>query len=139
MAAEERRLATLRQGAEREQPWPDWLIQYGLNRRNIDSLHRGDCWAAAQSGRCRPLTREQALDALRDVPACTHCQPDTELRFLERRQPRPPGVRRAPLGAGLREGRDWCTCRLVQWPPARPADGLRRTGPEARTQAFGAR
>ncbi|MGW5658435.1 DUF6233 domain-containing protein [Streptomyces humi] len=84
IAVEERKAAALRRAAERDRQRPDWVVQYGLNRRNIDWLHRGDCWAAAKSGRCRPVTREQALDALRhDVPACTHCQPDTELGVLE--------------------------------------------------------
>ncbi|MEU0168361.1 DUF6233 domain-containing protein [Streptomyces iakyrus] len=33
----------------------------------------GECWAAAQSGRCRPATRRQALEALhQQVPACIH-------------------------------------------------------------------
>ncbi|WP_257016597.1 DUF6233 domain-containing protein [Streptomyces sp. Ag82_O1-15] len=42
----------------------------------------GDCWAAAKSGRCRSVTREQAVDALRhQVLACTHCRPDTALGF----------------------------------------------------------
>ncbi|MEV5149812.1 DUF6233 domain-containing protein [Streptomyces sp. NPDC052727] len=61
-----------------------WLIQYGLNRMNVDFVHTGECWAAAKSGRCRPVSREQALDALRQsVPPCTHCRPDTELGLLD--------------------------------------------------------
>ncbi|MFE5754602.1 hypothetical protein ACFQ7M_35740 [Streptomyces massasporeus] len=28
-------------------------------------LDAGDCWAAAKSGRCRPATRQQAIEALR--------------------------------------------------------------------------
>ncbi|WP_046730674.1 DUF6233 domain-containing protein [Streptomyces humi] len=84
IAAEERKAAALRHAAERDRWRPDWLVQYGLNRRDIGWLHRGDCWAAAKSGRCRPVTREQALDALRhDVPACAHCQPAAELGFLD--------------------------------------------------------
>ncbi|WP_308461187.1 DUF6233 domain-containing protein [Streptomyces sp. Ru62] len=58
----------------------DWLIQYGLNRDNVDAVHVGGCWAAKKSGRSRAATREQALDALRNrVPPCVHCQPDTAL------------------------------------------------------------
>ncbi|WTO41185.1 DUF6233 domain-containing protein [Streptomyces achromogenes] len=38
---------------------------------------------AARSGRCRPATRQQALNALRHVPACVHCRPDTALGLLE--------------------------------------------------------
>ncbi|MET7722934.1 DUF6233 domain-containing protein [Streptomyces mirabilis] len=81
--AEERRRDAARQHAEeREQQRPEWLVQYGLNRRNVESVHMGDCWVAAKSGRCRPVTREQAVDALRhQVPACTHCRPDTALGF----------------------------------------------------------
>ena len=77
IADEERREAERRQGEQRRSPTPGYLIQYGLNRANIDAVHEGDCWAAKQSGRCRPATREQALDALRrHVPPCVHCQPD---------------------------------------------------------------
>ncbi|MGW2426041.1 DUF6233 domain-containing protein [Streptomyces sp. NPDC001709] len=62
----------------------DWLIQYGLNRTNVDAVHMGDCWAAKKSGRCRPATREQAMEALRQqVPACPHCRPDTDLGILD--------------------------------------------------------
>ncbi|MFD9099050.1 DUF6233 domain-containing protein [Streptomyces collinus] len=51
---------------------------------NIDAVHTGDWWAAAKSGRCRPATREQALDALRrQTPACVHCRPDTALGILD--------------------------------------------------------
>ncbi|MFJ9830825.1 DUF6233 domain-containing protein [Streptomyces sp. NPDC101169] len=60
------------------------MIQYGLNRRNLDAVHVGGCWAARKSGRCRPATREQAVDALRQqVPACPHCRPDTALGLLD--------------------------------------------------------
>ncbi|MFF4551104.1 DUF6233 domain-containing protein [Streptomyces sp. NPDC001435] len=39
---------------------------------------------AAKSGRCRPATRQQALDALRrQVPSCIHCRPDTALGILD--------------------------------------------------------
>ncbi|MFD5570399.1 DUF6233 domain-containing protein [Streptomyces cadmiisoli] len=84
IADEERREAERRRGEEMRPPPPDWLLQYGLNHRHVDSVHCGDCWAAAKSGRCRPATREQALEALRhQVPACTHCRPDTVLGVLE--------------------------------------------------------
>ncbi|MGW2098723.1 DUF6233 domain-containing protein [Streptomyces olivaceoviridis] len=80
IAEEERREAERRQG-ERMRPAPaDWLVQYGLNRDNVDAVHVGGCWAAKKSGRCRPATREQALDALRNgVSPCVHCRPDTAL------------------------------------------------------------
>ncbi|MFF5475433.1 DUF6233 domain-containing protein [Streptomyces achromogenes] len=46
--------------------------------------HTGDCWAAARIGRCRPATRQQALNALlKHVPACVHCRPDTALGILD--------------------------------------------------------
>ncbi|MEV6833520.1 DUF6233 domain-containing protein [Streptomyces sp. NPDC051133] len=77
IADEERRQRERQQGEDRRPPAPEWLIQYGLNRDNVDAVHRGDCWAAKKSGRCRPATREQALDALRQhVPSCMHCRPD---------------------------------------------------------------
>ncbi|MFJ3311131.1 DUF6233 domain-containing protein [Streptomyces sp. NPDC086549] len=58
------------------------MVQYGLNRRNLDSVHVGDCWAAKKSGRCRPVSREQAVEALQNhVSPCVHCRPDTVLGF----------------------------------------------------------
>ncbi|WP_420709339.1 DUF6233 domain-containing protein [Streptomyces sp. NRRL B-3648] len=37
-----------------------------------------------QSGRCRPATREQALEALRrQVPPCVRCRPGTALGIGE--------------------------------------------------------
>ncbi|MDQ1018838.1 DUF6233 domain-containing protein [Streptomyces afghaniensis] len=80
IADEERREAERRR-AEEVRPSPsDWLIQYGLNRNNIDAVHAGDCWAARRSGRCRPASREQALEALaHHVKACEFCRPDTAL------------------------------------------------------------
>ncbi|MGW1807208.1 DUF6233 domain-containing protein [Streptomyces sp. NPDC002078] len=80
IADEERHEAEKRQGEERRPPAPEWLIQYGLNRANVDGVHRGGCWAARKSGRCRPATREQALEALRgQVRPCVHCRPNDEL------------------------------------------------------------
>ncbi|MEV7081911.1 DUF6233 domain-containing protein [Streptomyces sp. NPDC093516] len=36
------------------------------------------------AGRCRPVTRLQAIEALRQqVPACVHCRPDTALGILD--------------------------------------------------------
>ncbi|MEU7560245.1 DUF6233 domain-containing protein [Streptomyces eurythermus] len=53
-------------------------------RPTVNAVHTGDCWAAAKSGRCRPATRQQALNALLEhVPACVHCRPDTALGLLE--------------------------------------------------------
>ncbi|MEV6738644.1 DUF6233 domain-containing protein [Streptomyces sp. NPDC051104] len=84
IAEEQRREEARRRAEEMRPPPPEWLVQYGLNRQNLDAVHVGGCWVAAKSGRCRPATRAQVLDALRQqVPACTHCRPDTALGFLE--------------------------------------------------------
>lgn len=84
IAAEERREVQRRQSEERRPPPPEWQIQYGLNRANVDAVHTGDCWAATKSGRCRPATRQQAIDALRrQVSPCIHCRPDTALGILD--------------------------------------------------------
>lgn len=84
IAQEERREAERRYAEEHRPAPPEWLVQYGLNRRNVDAVHCGDCWAAGKSGRCRPVAREVVVDALRQgVPACVHCRPDTALGFLE--------------------------------------------------------
>ncbi|MFE7986645.1 DUF6233 domain-containing protein [Streptomyces cellulosae] len=38
----------------------------------------------AGEGRCRPVTRQQAIEALRQqVPACVRCRPDTALGILD--------------------------------------------------------
>jgi hypothetical protein len=84
IAVEERREAERRQGEEMRPAPPEWLIQHGLNRTNLDAVHTGECWAAAKSGRCRPAIRQQAVEALRQqVPACVHCRPDTALGILD--------------------------------------------------------
>jgi hypothetical protein len=83
IAQEERREAERRTGEERRPPPPEWLIQRGLNRKNIDAVHVGDCWMAKKSGRCEAASREQVLDALaHHVEACTYCRPDTALGLL---------------------------------------------------------
>ncbi|MGW7384474.1 DUF6233 domain-containing protein [Streptomyces sp. NPDC054794] len=44
----------------------------------MEAVHGGDCWAAKKSGRCRPASREQAVEAIRrQVPACPHCPGQT--------------------------------------------------------------
>ncbi|MFE9906434.1 DUF6233 domain-containing protein [Streptomyces achromogenes] len=84
IAEERRREAERCRGKSSRPPGPDWLIQHGLNRVNVDFVHVGDCWAAKKSGRCKPVSRAQALDALRQlVPACPHCRPDTELGLID--------------------------------------------------------
>ncbi|MEZ7005025.1 DUF6233 domain-containing protein [Streptomyces sp. AD55] len=84
IADEERREAERQRGEAMRPAAPEWLLQQGLNRSNVNAVHAGDCWAAAKSGRCRPVSRGQAVEALRhEVPACVHCRPDTALGLLE--------------------------------------------------------
>ncbi|MFG2357424.1 DUF6233 domain-containing protein [Streptomyces sp. NPDC048521] len=55
------------------------MNQYG-STGPIDAVHPGDCRAAKKSGRRRPATLQQALEALRrQVPSCMHCRSDTAL------------------------------------------------------------
>ncbi|MGA5051973.1 DUF6233 domain-containing protein [Streptomyces cellulosae] len=55
-----------------------------MNRRDIDAVHVGDCWAAAKSGRCRSASCQQAVEALQQgVPACVYCWPDPALGLLD--------------------------------------------------------
>ncbi|MBU6531771.1 DUF6233 domain-containing protein [Streptomyces sp. NPDC048405] len=84
IATEERREAERRRHTEGGAPPPEWLLQHGLNPKNIDAVHTGDCWTVEGSERCRPVSREQAMEAIRhQVPACTFCRPDTALGLLE--------------------------------------------------------
>ncbi|MFB6961859.1 DUF6233 domain-containing protein [Streptomyces sp. NPDC056309] len=84
IAEEQRQEAERRRGEESQPTPPEWLVEHGLNRRNLVAVHLGDCWVVRKSGRCVPVSRGQALDALRQqVPACLHCRPDTQLGFLE--------------------------------------------------------
>ncbi|MGA5899453.1 DUF6233 domain-containing protein [Streptomyces venetus] len=81
---EQRREAERRRGEEMRPAPPEWLIERGLDKRNLVAVHTGDCWKVTKSGRCVDASRAQALDALRrQVPACTYCRPDTALGFLE--------------------------------------------------------
>ncbi|ELS55837.1 DUF6233 domain-containing protein [Streptomyces viridochromogenes] len=80
IADEERREAERRRGEERRPPPPEWLIERGLNPKNIVAVHTGDCWGLGD--RCRPVSRSQALEALEHgVPACRLCRPDTALGY----------------------------------------------------------
>ncbi|MET9444126.1 DUF6233 domain-containing protein [Streptomyces sp. NPDC006610] len=84
IAAGKRRETERRRGEDMSPPPAEWRLQHGLNKRNADSVHRGDCWAATNSGRCRPVSRDQAMQALRhQVPTCIHCRPDTALGILD--------------------------------------------------------
>ncbi|MER5916324.1 DUF6233 domain-containing protein [Streptomyces sp. NPDC001982] len=65
-------------------PPPEWLIERGLQKMNLVAVHTGGCWTVHKSSRCVGASQAQALDALRQqVPACTHCRPDTALGLLE--------------------------------------------------------
>ncbi|MGP2439616.1 DUF6233 domain-containing protein [Streptomyces sp. JW3] len=73
-AKEERRDAERRRGEKMRQPPPEWLLQHGLNPKNIDAVHTGDRWAVAGSDRCRPDTALGLLEwpsrgLLPDLPA----------------------------------------------------------------------
>ncbi|MER7309033.1 DUF6233 domain-containing protein [Streptomyces griseoluteus] len=44
----------------------------------------GDCPIPCRSRRSRGITRQQAVDALREqAPACSQCRPDTTLGVLD--------------------------------------------------------
>lgn len=82
IADEERREAERRRAEETRPPAPEWLIERGLDRNTLLAVHTGDCWDPGK--RCAPITREQAVDALRNqVAACSKCRPDTALKMLE--------------------------------------------------------
>jgi hypothetical protein len=82
IAAIEQQEAERRRGEQARPPAPDWTIEQGLNGRAAVYVHTGGCHMAGK--RSRPASREQALQALADgVDACTHCRPDSGLRFLD--------------------------------------------------------
>jgi hypothetical protein len=84
IAQEEAREVRQQQADEMRPPPPEWVVERGLQKSNMVAVHLGDCWTVKKSTRCVGVTRDQAIDALRrQVPACTHCRPDTELGFLE--------------------------------------------------------
>lgn len=80
--AEVRRDAARAHAAE-HRPAPEWLVERGLDKSDAIYVHVGHCWSAAQSTRTQAITRDQALQALRRIPACPHCRPDTELGVLD--------------------------------------------------------
>ncbi|WP_060886648.1 DUF6233 domain-containing protein [Streptomyces caniscabiei] len=81
---EGRRQAERRLGEQAQPAPPDWLVQYGLNRTDVDAVHTGHCRAAAKSGRCHSATRQQAIDGpAPQVPPCIRCRPDTALGILD--------------------------------------------------------
>ncbi|MGW9025835.1 DUF6233 domain-containing protein [Streptomyces sp. NPDC055722] len=84
IAQEERRVVARRRAEEMRPSAPEWLIERGLQKTNLVAVHAGDCWTVRKSSRCVGISQAQALDALRQqVPACTHCRPDSALGLLE--------------------------------------------------------
>ncbi|MFJ2719721.1 DUF6233 domain-containing protein [Streptomyces sp. NPDC087437] len=81
---EECQAAERRRGEESWTTPPEWLVEHRLSRRNVVAVPAGDCWTIRKSGRCVPVSRPQALEALRQqIRACAQCRPDTLLGFLE--------------------------------------------------------
>ncbi|MET7956302.1 DUF6233 domain-containing protein [Streptomyces sp. NPDC005317] len=82
IAAAEQQEKERQQGKERRPPPPDWVLELGIGVGAPPSeIHVGDCYTIGR--RNRPITREQALEALGEgVRACVHCRPDTELGVL---------------------------------------------------------
>ncbi len=84
ITAEQQREAERQRAAAARPPAAEWLVERALDKRDATYVHTGECWAAEKSSRCRPLTREQALQALTDgVAPCPTCRPDTELGLLD--------------------------------------------------------
>ncbi|MEU7962390.1 DUF6233 domain-containing protein [Streptomyces sp. NPDC049097] len=84
IAQEQEREMRQQQADEMRPPPPEWVVERGLQKTNLVAVHTGDCWTVRKSSRCIGVSRAQAIDALRrQVPACTHCRPDTELGILE--------------------------------------------------------
>ncbi|MGV9967631.1 DUF6233 domain-containing protein [Streptomyces olivaceus] len=72
------RPATRRTPAPRPWPPPGHRLH-----ENIDAVHTGDCWTVAGSDRCRPVSRDQVVEAMRhQVSACSFWRPETALGLL---------------------------------------------------------
>ncbi|MEU5769732.1 DUF6233 domain-containing protein [Streptomyces asoensis] len=83
IAREEQRKQQQRRGAKARPPQPDWLIERGLARESPpDMVHADGCHMAGK--RSRGIGRSDALRRLaQGIPACTHCRPDSRLRYPE--------------------------------------------------------
>jgi hypothetical protein len=79
IAAAEQREAEVEQGRQRRPPEPDWLIERGLDGHTPPvAVHVGGCHMAGK--RSVGVTEDDARRALAaQVPACTHCSPDSAL------------------------------------------------------------
>ncbi|MER6521846.1 DUF6233 domain-containing protein [Streptomyces sp. NPDC001553] len=70
--------------ARHRPPVVEWVIEYGIDAAGRSILvHTGDC--PLVSGRSRPATRAQAVEALRDsmAHACAICRVDSALGLLD--------------------------------------------------------
>ena len=84
IAQEQERETRQQQADEMRPPAPEWVVERGLQKTNLVAVHMGDCWTVRKSSRRVGVSRAQAVDALRQqVPACTHCRPDTALGVLD--------------------------------------------------------
>jgi hypothetical protein len=82
--AVERRREDERRNREARRPAPpEWLIERGIGVGAPPTrVHCGGCYMAP-AVRVRPVTEDQARRALYEhVDACSHCNPDTELRVI---------------------------------------------------------
>ncbi|MGA5120898.1 DUF6233 domain-containing protein [Streptomyces pseudogriseolus] len=76
----------------------------------------------AGDGRCRPVTRQQAVEALRQqVPACGHCRPDTALGILDC----PCGLVPRPTATGCPRRRRYRGLRPAMAPPRSSSKAMR--------------
>ncbi|MFJ9588707.1 DUF6233 domain-containing protein [Streptomyces acidicola] len=77
------REAERERGRRNRPPKPDWIVQLGIGAGHPPlQVHTGDCYAAGK--RRRAIDRDEARRLLASgLPACTHCQPDVELRILD--------------------------------------------------------
>lgn len=76
-----------------------------------EAVHMGGCWAAKKSGRCEPVTRQQAVDALHGQ----WCSAGTVTRKRSRLNGRPtPGAQAA--AAARRTSADWSDALDKPWP-----------------------
>ncbi|WP_330173021.1 DUF6233 domain-containing protein [Streptomyces sp. NBC_01498] len=63
---------------------PDWAIEYGPSGRTQPlAVHTAECWQT--NFRMRPLSREQALEAITQlgVEPCIMCRPERVLGILD--------------------------------------------------------
>ncbi|MEU9338918.1 DUF6233 domain-containing protein [Streptomyces sp. NPDC048290] len=83
IAKKERSEAEQRRGIAARPPQPDWLIEFGINRRAVPvAVHTGGCHMAGK--RSKGVSAGEARRALADgVSACMHCRPDNELGMLD--------------------------------------------------------